>query len=171
MAWFDILVIVILAGFVWYGFFFGFIQVLGNLAGLLVGAYLAARLYVPIFNWLGHFIPGSPMTVKIIIFILCFGIISRLVNWLFILIEQAFKVISIVPFLKTANRILGLVAGLIEGIIILGIITYLFDRYLPATNFLTSWLANSSLAPKLVIISKFIVPFIPKMISRLQSLF
>jgi len=171
MAWFDIVVIVILAGFAWYGFFFGFIQVLGNLASLIVGAYLASRFYIPIFNWLDRFIPGSPTTGKIIVFIICFGIISRLVNWAFILLEQAFNVISIIPFLKTANRIVGLVFGLAEGIFLLGVIAYLFDRHLSSISFLSRWLETSSLAPKLIAISKIIAPFIPKLISRLQSLF
>ncbi|MCX6792566.1 MAG: CvpA family protein [Candidatus Falkowbacteria bacterium] len=171
MAWFDVAVIVILTGFVWYGFFFGFIQVVGNLVGLLAGAYLASRFYIPVFNWLDRFLPLSPTTGKVIVFIICFGIVSRLISWLFVLLEQAFKVISIIPLLKTANRILGLVFGLAEGIFILGIVAYLFDRHLPNTSFLNHWLDSSSLAPRLVDVSKVIVPCIPKLISRLQSLF
>lgn len=171
MAWFDIVVVIILAGFIWYGFFFGFIQVVGNLAGLIVGSYLASRLYIPIFSWLDPFIPGSSVTLKIIIFIICFALFSRLVNWAFLLLEQAFNIISIIPFLKTANRVLGLLFGLAEGIFILGIIAYLADRHLPSTTFLSHWLSNSSLAPRLVDISKIIAPFIPKLISRLQLLF
>ena len=147
MAWFDIIIIVILAGFAWYGFFFGFIQVIGNLAGLVSGAYLASRFYIPIFNWLDPFIPGSSIIAKIIIFIICFGIISRLVSWLFVLIEQAFKVISIIPLLKTANRVLGLIFALAEGIFILGIVAYLFNRHLPAAAFFAKALEKSSLTP------------------------
>jgi len=171
MAWFDVVVIIILAGFIWYGFFFGLIMVLGNLTGLIIGAYLAARWYLPIFNWLDRFIPGSPMIGRVIVFIICFGVISRLINWLFILLEQAFNVISVIPFLKTANRLLGLVFGLAEGILILGIIAYLAERHLSSATFLSTWLESSSLAPKLVSLSKIIVPFIPKLIGRLQNLF
>jgi uncharacterized membrane protein required for colicin V production len=171
MVWFDIAVIVILAGFIWYGFFFGLIRVLGNLISLIVGTYIASHIYLPIFNWLSHFIPLGSIVGKVIIFIACFSLVTHLVNWLFVLIEKAFNVVSIIPFLKTANRILGLAFGLVEGIFILGIITYLFNHNLPNTTFLSHWLATSSLAPRLVDVSKLIVPFIPKLISRLQALF
>jgi len=169
MSWFDIVIIVILAGFAWYGFFFGLIRVIGDLVGLIVGAYVAGKIYVPVFEFLDRFIPGSPGLGKVIIFILCFSIISRLVSWLVALLEQGFNLISIIPFLKTANRLLGLAFGIVEGILSLGIAAYILTKHLPAVFPLAQWLEKSELAPWLIKVSKILAPILPEIFGRFQS--
>ncbi len=171
MNWFDILIIIFLAGFLWYGFFFGLIIVLGNLFGLLIGAYGAIRFYLPIFNWLDSFLPLSPTWGKLFVFLIVFTLLHRLVSWLFVFLEKGFNLISVVPFLKTINRFLGAALGLAEGVFLLGVLAYLFDRHLPTTHFLSQWLTKSDLTPWLIKISKIIMPYIPKLINFLQTLF
>lgn len=170
MTWLDIGIIIILAGFLWYGFFFGLIRLIGNLVGLIVGAYLASRFYLPIFNWASHFIPGRPELLKVIIFILCFSIITHLVGYLFILLEKFFDVVSIIPFLKTINRFLGAAFGLAEGVFVLGIIAYFLNKNLPSIALFSKWLAASSLAPRLIQVSKIIAPYLPTLFNHIKSL-
>jgi uncharacterized membrane protein required for colicin V production len=73
---FDIILLIILAGFVFYGFFFGLIRAVGMLAGLLVGAWIASRYYLSVFSWVDQWWPGNPNIGKIICFIICFSVNS-----------------------------------------------------------------------------------------------
>lgn len=170
MSWFDIIIIIILAGFAWYGFFSGLIRAVGGLLGLLIGAYIAVKFYIPLYNLLDKFIPGTPEAGKVVVFIICFSLVSRVVSWLIVLLEQGFNLISIIPFLKSANRLLGLVFGLLEGVLVLGIAAYILSRHLPEALPLAKWLDTSKLAPWLIYISKILAPLLPQVYNRLQSL-
>ena len=46
MNWLDLALTIILAGFVFYGLFFGLIKTVGSLAGVVIGAWGASRLYL-----------------------------------------------------------------------------------------------------------------------------
>ncbi len=169
MSWFDVVIIVILAGFAWYGFFYGLIRAVGNLIGLIVGAYIATHVYVRVYEFLDKFIPGNADIGKVLVFVIIFTVVSRLISWLITLLEQLFNVISIIPFLKTANRLLGLVFGLAEGIFALGVAFYILNRHLPEAIPLARWLGNSHLAPWLIKVSKLLAPILPEVFNRLQS--
>ncbi len=169
MSWFDITIIIILAGFAWYGFFFGLIRVIGNLVGLIIGAFIANKIYLEVFDFVDKFLPGSVAVGKIIVFVLCFTIISRLIGWVFTLLEKAFNLASIIPFLKTANRILGLVFSLLEGVLAIGIAVYILDRHLPSSIPLVRWLDVSTLSPYLIKISKILAPLLPEIYNRLKA--
>lgn len=170
MSWFDIVIIVLLAGFAWYGFFFGFIRVVGNLIGLIAGAYVAVKIYLPAYELLNRLIPGDVEVGKVIVFIICFSLVSRLVSWIIVLLEQAFNLISIIPFLKSANRLLGLAFGLIEGILSLGIAAYILSRHLPNAIPLAQWIGKSTIAPWLITVSKILAPILPQVFNRIQTL-
>jgi uncharacterized membrane protein required for colicin V production len=169
MSWFDIVIIVILAGFLWYGFFFGLIRLIGDLLGLVAGAFVASHTYILVYNFLDRFLPGSPEIGKVVVFVLIFGLASRIVSWLFMLLEQGFNLISIIPFLKSVNRLLGLILGLFEGVLILGIVIYLLEKYLPVSASLATWLSHSTIAPWLITVSKILAPILPQVFNRIQS--
>ncbi len=167
---FDIILIVILAGFVFYGFFFGLIRIVGMLAGLLVGAWIASRYYLSIFAWVDQWWPGNPNIGKVVCFIICFTVISHLVGWVFILFEQAFKVVTIIPFVKTINRLLGAIFGFMEGALALGLILYISSKYLPAGLLLAQWLEGSKIASFLISFSKILAPILPEMYKKIQTI-
>ena len=48
----DIILLIIIAGFAMFGFWFGLIHTLGSLLGTVFGAYLASRYYEPMADWL-----------------------------------------------------------------------------------------------------------------------
>lgn len=167
---FDTVLIVILAGFIFYGFFFGLIRTVGMLAGLLVGAWLATQYYLSVFSWVDQWWPGNPSIGKVVVFIICFTVISRLVGWLFILFEQAFKVVTIVPFVKTINRLLGAVFGFVEGALVLGLFLYIASRYLPAGQLLAQWVEGSRVASFLISFSKILAPILPEIYKKIQTI-
>ncbi|HSD12429.1 MAG TPA: CvpA family protein, partial [Patescibacteria group bacterium] len=107
----DISLLVALGGFVLYGFWFGIIHMVGALLGVVVGAVAAGRLYGPVAHWLLPFVGSNENLAKILGFFIVFVLVNKLVGLAFWIIEKIFKFISIIPFLKTFNRLLGAALG------------------------------------------------------------
>lgn len=168
---FDIILLAILAAFVLYGFFFGFIRVIGMLVGVVAGTWVAAHYYTYLFSLISSWWPGSPQVGKITIFIICFSLITHGIGWLFTFFDQAFKVAAIIPFLKTINRLLGAVAGLVEGVLLFGLIFYISSRYIPAEQLLGQWLKDSTFAELLINFSKILAPLLPEIYKHIKGLF
>ncbi len=171
MVIFDIILLILLAGFILYGFFSGLIRAVGSLAGVILGAWLAGRFYLEVFAWFDKIWPWSASTGKVISFIICFTVVSRLVSWGFSLFEQAFKVAAIVPFVKTINRLLGALLGFIEGALVLGLILYVAGRYLPAVGSLGKWLESSTIVSYLIGFSKILAPLLPELYKKVKAIF
>ena len=170
MIIFDIVLLIILAGFVFYGLFFGLIRTLGSLIGVVLGAWLASRFYIPVFEWAQDLFFGYDNLGKVLTFIILFTVINRLVGLIFAILDKTFNIISIIPFLKTINRIAGAVLGFIEGGLVLGLILYVAAKY----SFLESWfggmLTNSDIAPFLLKFVNILLPILPEMLKKLQGL-
>ncbi|MEA2064672.1 MAG: CvpA family protein [Patescibacteria group bacterium] len=128
MPIFDVILLVVLTIFAVWGFFFGFIQAFGSLAGLILGVLAANKYYLLLASWLG-FIPVGETAIKIISFFTILILISKLTGLAFYFIDKFFHLISIIPFLKTINRILGGILGFIEGFLIIGVFLYIAHNY------------------------------------------
>jgi uncharacterized membrane protein required for colicin V production len=170
LAIIDIVLLLSLAGFVFYGLFFGLIRSVGNIAGLLIGAYGASRVYLIIFNWIANFGWGHDNLLKVISFIVCFTVISRVVSLVFIVIDKFYSVLTIIPFLKTINRLAGAILGLVEGSFVLGLFLYIIARYTPASSAPAEMLASSKLAPFLLNFGNALVPLLPELVQHLKSI-
>jgi len=170
MAIFDVILLMILAGFVFYGLFFGLIKTLGSLAGVVVGAWAASHFYLEIFEWGKELAFGYNNLGKVIAFIVLFTIVNRLTNLVFSILDRAFDFLTIIPFLKTINRLAGAVLGLIEGALVVGLILYMAVRYTPLSNWFGQWLVNSQVAPSLLKFAEVLTPFFPEILKKLQSL-
>lgn len=169
MNWLDLALTIILAGFVFYGLFFGLIKTVGSLAGVLIGAWGASRLYLLLFSLAGALSFGHDDWGKTISFIVCFTVINRLVCLAFALLDRAFKLMSIVPFLKTINRLGGAVLGLLEGGIVVGLLLFLAARYLPEAGFWTPWFKSSQLVPFFWQFTGILQPLLPELVKQLKS--
>lgn len=166
----DIVLLLILAGFVFYGLFFGLIRSLGSIVGLLAGAYGASRLYLPIFDWVASFNWGHDNLLKVISFIVCFTVISRVLSLVFVIIDKFYSVLTIIPFLKTINRLAGALLGLAQGSFMLGLFLYIIVRYTPEASALAKLLADSRLAPFLLNFGNALVPLLPDLVQSLKSI-
>ncbi len=159
MALLDIILIVILIMFVSFGFWFGLVHSLGALVGVVAGAFFAGRSFEPLAQWIHSMVGGSINLERVIIFIIIFTIINRLVGFLFWIIERAFKLLTMLPFLKTIDRLLGAVFAFLEGAFVLGLtISVALHFKIPLFEAAVS---NSGLAKTLVGISRFLEPLLP----------
>jgi uncharacterized membrane protein required for colicin V production len=121
MSILDTFLIIILAGFIFYGFFYGLIRTFGALVALAVGALAAGYYYEVIFYWVDELFLKYQNIGKAIVILVIFSIVNRLVGFGFHLLDQIFEVVSIIPFMKTINRLGGAVLGLVTGVLAIGL--------------------------------------------------
>ncbi len=150
MSFIDILLIVIVSGFVFFGLFFGLIHTLGSLVGAILGVFFAARLVEPAYGYLGVFFGGGAVG-KVITFIIIFLIVSRLIGLLFWIAEKFFGFLTIIPFAKSINGLLGGLFGFIEGVIVVGVVLFYALQVLPESA-LVAALETSFVAKYLIAI-------------------
>ncbi|HAO52320.1 TPA: hypothetical protein DCQ85_02515 [Candidatus Magasanikbacteria bacterium] len=164
----DIIFLIIIGSFGIYGFWSGFVRAFGSLIGTFLGVYLAGRYYQDLANWLISVTGWGANTSKVLMFVLAFFIITSLVGVLFWFIDRIFKIVSIIPFVKTFNRLFGLGLGIIEGILSLGLFVYFIER-IPLSEKIMTSLANSIIAPILSDIASIFLPLLPKALQLLHS--
>lgn len=123
----DLVAIIFLIGFLVNGFRRGFILTAGHLIGILAGI-LSARYWSPavaarlatLSTW------GVPRGwFYIAAAILIFFIVARIVLAIAGLINSVFNILTIIPFLESANKIAGAVLGILVGIVFIGGLGYL----------------------------------------------
>ncbi|MFA6306752.1 MAG: CvpA family protein [Patescibacteria group bacterium] len=164
MLIFDIVLLIILAGFVFYGLFFGLIRTVGSLFAMVGGLWLTLIFYLDVFGWVKNLFFGHELSGKIITFFILFTLINRLIGFIFVLLDRTFDLISIIPFLKTINRLAGAALGFIEGGLVLGLALLFISQ----TGF-SGWLDGSKMAPFLVSYTKVIMPLLPGLLDRIKG--
>jgi membrane protein required for colicin V production len=167
---FDVVLGLVLLGFVIYGLYFGLIRTLGSLFGIIIGAWVASHFYLMVSEWLKSLFFGYNNLGPVLVFIILFFIINRLVCFVFVMIDRAFDILSIIPFLKSINHLAGAIFGLIEGALILGLIFYVSSRYAIVNNWFGDWLVQSHLVPYLTDFAKILLPLLPEALKKAQSL-
>lgn len=166
----DVILLVALFGFVFYGLFFGFIRAFGAFVGVIIGAILASRLYLPVAAMVEPLFFGLDNLGKVFVFLILFSIFNRLTGFGFYLVEKAFNLISIIPFLKTLNRLLGAVFGFLTGALAIGLILFVISRYAILDSLMGVWLLDSRLAPWFLKFSEVLLPLLPEVLKKLKSL-
>lgn len=168
MALFDVILLIILFGFILFGAFSGLIQALGALIGVAAGAWFAGLYYEVVSGWLMPFLGGQNMWAKVIAYMAIFIIVNRLVGLIFFIIGKVFNIIAIIPFLKTINRLLGAILGLIEGVLVIGMFIYVCAQF-NVSPWLNNLFAQSQIAGYFVRAVGIIQPLIPDTIGQLQG--
>ncbi len=127
----DIIVIILIIFFTITGLQAGFIKTFGGFLGSIIGFIGGATITYWLMNNTVFF---SNDIVAIISFIVISYIIIKLVELLFTILDSAYKFLSIIPFLKPANKFLGGVFGLIESLIALGALAVFVARFFPESG-------------------------------------
>ncbi|MBI5071509.1 CvpA family protein [Candidatus Falkowbacteria bacterium] len=169
MIIFDLILLLILGGFVLYGLWFGLIHTLGVLVGTIAGAFLAARWYEPVASWTSFLFGGHENLAKVVCFLILFVIINRLVGLIFWLVDKIFSFLKIIPFLSTINRLIGAVFGFLEGTLVLGLTLYVAERY-PLGDWFINSLADSKIAHYFITVGKILTPLLPEILKQIKAL-
>lgn len=165
----DITLLALLVGFLASGFATGFVQSLGGILGLFVGAFFAGQLYPTVAKAVLPWVSGGQNVADIVGFIIVFTVVSQIVGFVFRTLNMLFKFITLIPGVKFLDRILGALLGLIQGVVFLGLVL-LFSSRLPLTQFGIDVMNRSQLAPPLITIGGSLVLFLPQAIKQAQSI-
>ncbi|MBI5370196.1 CvpA family protein [Candidatus Uhrbacteria bacterium] len=160
MTFIDLLLIVIILAFVFFGLFFGLLHTLGSLFATIISVIIASHFVNPAFDTFG-FMLGGGQTAKVITFIFLFFITSRLLALLMKFFGGVFYWFTYIPFANTFNRLLGGLFGLLEGVIVVGVIIFYAMQILPDDTLLHA-LQGSLLAKYLVAIMSALQVFFPE---------
>lgn len=156
MPYIDVVLLVVLLVFVLLGFFFGFMHSIASIIGTIAGLILTNKYIDLVFHYVGPYFGNSAVS-RIITFILLFVLITRLIGIVFWLLGKVFRVISWIPFAKTFDRLLGAGLGLIEGIIVIGVVL-IFSMQVVPKDMLENLLKTSQFA-KYFVMMLGLVPF------------
>ncbi len=168
MSIFDIGILVIVSGFALFGLWFGLVHTLGSLIGTAFGVYIASRYYASAANWIISFTHWDQNYVKVIIFVISFVLITRLVGFAFWIMEKFLTIFTRMPFIHGLDRLLGMLFGVLEGAVVVGVSLYFIARFPISLSFM-SGLAHSQFAPPLVKIASILVPLFPEALRMLRS--
>lgn len=114
----SIILIIVFLGIVGNGWKDGVIHVLGKIVGSILG-FLLARTFSVTFAFLFQlFLPAG--WAQFVAFIAIFLFVTWLVGIVFKLADGAWKIISLIPFIKPISGFLGAILGIVEAIIVIG---------------------------------------------------
>jgi len=142
----------------------GFLMSLGSMIGLVLAVLVASRFFPIVSGWIG----GTNFS-NIIAFIIIFSISIKLVSLVFWILGKIFEIVTILPFISTFNRLLGLILGLAQGIFVLSVLTYFVAKY-PVNDWLLWQMSISPVADVLFKIAMVFVPLFPEAVKSLQSI-
>lgn len=165
----DLVLLIILFIFVAFGFALGLIQTIGALIGVVIGGWLAGVYYEPVGSWLEPILLGNMVTARIIAFILVFTFFNRLIGLAFWFINKIFNLISIIPFTKSLNRLLGSLLGFLEGTLAIGIVLY-FISQITISDWLVNAIASSPIALWFIGMANFLSPIVPAIFSKVSPM-
>lgn len=166
---FNIILLIVVGFFAFAGFWFGFIHTTGALIGTVAGAFFASRFYQYGADWLLGRFDLSENTAKVLGFLLLFVLISRGFGLTVWVIEKFIDASGIIPFFGLINRSAGAVAGLIEGVLIVGLVLS-FSMQFPLTKQWHPMIGESSVAQSTINASKLLWPLVAESISFFDKL-
>lgn len=164
----DIVLLALLFGFVWAGFWYGLIQTLGGIVGVVAGAVIASRTYSVAAGWLG----GAGTRAGLgewLSFSIIFVIVNRAVAIATGSVGKILNVVKVVPFVGSINRLAGALVGLVEGALVLGLIIAMAQRF-DLSPQLVILLDNSKVAGVLAAIGSSLMPLMPSAIRGVRSI-
>ena len=123
MYYISLIVIVLI--FIWRiiaGFRKGMVQEIISLIAMAVAGVCVFLILGAIGNYLNHEI-GKMIQIIAVLFVVC--LVYRLVHTLFVSLE----LISKLPLVKWVDKLLGVVVGCVEAMLIVGILVYLLKNW------------------------------------------
>ena len=130
----DVSLVVISILLIFGGYRQGFIKAAGSLLGLVIS--IAIGIWG--VTWLED-VTGFELTRNPVVFIFVFLLLSIIVSQILRLIVSALdlvrKLLSIIPFVGLINSMLGMVLGLVQAAVMVGLVAYVTYSFFPTGGF------------------------------------
>lgn len=114
----SVILMVMLLGYVGTGLKDGAVHTFGRIVGGVAGFLVARSWSVGLSPLLAVIVPTA--WARLATFLILLLLVTQAVGWVFHLAEGAFRLLSIIPFLKSINNLLGAAFGLIQGVLMIG---------------------------------------------------
>ena len=137
----DILIWLILAGFVYKGFTKGFVRQVCSLVGFLLGGWAAIKFHQTLAEASRHLIQLPHYLSTILSFLFIFFLIGLVFHVLGHLLTAMFKLV----LLGGVNRIGGVITGFLEGAFIVALVLFMATSR-PAPEKVKGYIARSATA-------------------------
>lgn len=170
MQIFDVILLLILSGFIFYGLFFGFIRMIGALLGMALGAWVASYFYLYLFSIIKFFFFGLDNLGKVICFIVIFSFVSRITSYGFAFLDRTFNLITILPFIRAFNRLLGIFLGFFVGSTTIGLFLYVISKYSVLDSLIGEHIVNSKFAPTFIKFANVLMPFLSDALKMVKGI-
>ncbi len=167
----DVILLIILTVIVFYGFFKGFIRIIGDFVGFIAGVYISTHYYLNFSYLLHNWGVNSENLAKIISFVVLFSISSKLISVFLSFFKYFFKAISLLPFVKIINRILGVLIAFAIGSLSLSLLIYFLSKYINESSRLAERLIESNFVPWFLKIGDILMPILPEALKIIKGIF
>lgn len=168
MSYFDLAILGIAGFFSLYGFWKGLVRMIMSAIAMVVGFLVAYLFNGEVADYLQKFLPWSQTVRKNLAFVLLLIIANRLVGLVFWFVDKIVGFIWRFPFINSLNRMLGLVLGFLESIVVLGVLlAFLFGN--PSGAWLEQRLGASKISPLLIKLGSGFLPGVESAIGRAAS--
>ncbi|MBN1585692.1 CvpA family protein [Candidatus Uhrbacteria bacterium] len=165
----DIILLFFVAAFVMIGFWFGFVHMIGSVIGLFGGVLVAGFYYEPFAGFLAGLLGCELNAAKVVAFFLLLILVNRAFGLLFWIVDRIFRITSFIPFVKMFDRLLGAVLGLLEGVIVIGLLVFV-SAHLPMGEAVALAMESSRLIHPLGFFGGILAPLLPQAMGAVQPI-
>ncbi len=156
----DLVMLLVIVGFGAFGFALGLIQVVGSLVGIVVGAWLANLWYPVLARALTPYVPWGKPVLENVAFVILFLLVNRLFGLAMYVVNRVLNLLKFIPFMKSLDRIGGGVLGLLEGVLLLGVVLEFASRLSPLP-WVNALVGQSVVAPWMLSAVRLLAPILP----------
>jgi membrane protein required for colicin V production len=165
MTLFDLILLLILFAFIWFGLWHGLIRTISGIVSFVLSLIIAGRWYEFLAIKLLPFLNDNFLLARILGFLIVFALAQAVFFFIFRALNKVFDF----SILKIFNRLAGALFGFFQGALIIGLVLY-FSSKLPLGSTWSQLLESSFLAGILMGLSNILLPLIPRAIKEVQSL-
>ncbi len=165
----DLVLLIFLGLFILYGLYKGLIKMILGILATILSIIISFKFFEQVYEWFPAIGFGSEALGKTLSFIIVLTLSSFVLNLAFNLIAKILKIITSLPLLSLANRILGALLGLIQGLFILGSIVFIAISYSFSNDLLSKIVEGSEIALFLIKAVSWAKPFVPTTIEAIES--
>lgn len=135
---------------------------IGGLVGLIIGVFVATKYFALVAGSFG----GEAWTLPVAFFVLFF-LTSYAVGLVFWVANKIFNIVSIIPFAKTVNRLLGAAFGFLQGVFLMSVALYVLDRYFFFID-VENIFGGSQAAGAFTAVGRIMSPLMPSLLSEIE---
>ncbi len=165
---FDIVLVAVLGGFALMGLVRGLIQTVGSILGFVLGILIASYYADDVANSLMPLL-AQWVIAKTLAFFGLYWVVSHVTTWLFYWLDQAYHLLSIIPFLSAINRIGGLILGVSIGVVIASSLV-LIITLIPWSLPLQDMVKQSQVAQLLLQLAQYVQFAVPGVFTQILNL-